>query len=245
MEEWLQCPRRGWMRQNWNIDWAAIPSASAYAGKSRTDGEGEKMSPLMAGNYIHKIMELIDFNNNLDEVFKLISDLHLIYEHEAELRAIMAAYWQSPLPAQLKRYQKLYRERSFNLLLTERSFSLQLRGAVDLLAYDSAAPPLVVDYKVAAADWDKYAAQMACYALACWKGHPDRLLPHVKLCFLRPSQTTILEKSFTSEELYAWEDKLLQAGLAMAQAGDDLSLIPYSDSCDLKCQLYSLCRPTA
>ncbi|MDR1396786.1 MAG: UvrD-helicase domain-containing protein [Desulfarculales bacterium] len=242
MEEWLQCPRRGWMQQNWNIDWADLPSKNNKIHKLTAINDDNKLKARVIGNYIHKIMELTDFNKPLNEVFNIISSFNLTDEYESTLKSIIRRWRQTPWPALWGQYSQLYREIPFNLMLSAKDFSLELRGAIDLLACAPNKPTMIIDYKVSKPNWKKYEAQMACYALAWQKSDPRNDPPQIKMCFLGSDKINILEKYFTTEELASWEIRLINAAMTMAQYDNDFSALPYPQKCDPKCQLYSLCN---
>ena len=237
LEEWMECPRKGWFRLKWGIDWARMPQP---APPSPGRGNNLALPAWQLGDFVHKTMELVDFSKAMDEMDELQAALQraaIPAQYRQSVFLLAASFWQTKWPAELKSYATLMREQTFSLLLEDGPFTMELKGEMDLLGFSPDKPPLIIDYKAAPPDQEKYAAQMACYALACAKAGA---LPLTLLCFLG-EECRVLEKRFTSQELANWEKDVIFYGKMIAQAPDSFEKLPPGAKCDPQCQLHYLC----
>ncbi len=243
LEEWLACPRRGWLRQQWGIDWANLPLAHA-AGLGPAESLAADFSALELGNIVHGILELVDFTKAEDEIYGAMDKLRLPEDKRKYFFELLSPLWQTPWPALIASHSHNQREAAFAMRLQKEQFTMEINGGLDLLAFSSNKAPLIVDYKAGRFAPEKYMAQMACYALACHLTDPSVALPQIALCFFNQHGCQVAEKTFTKAELLNWQDIFLSAGQLMATTKNFSELAVRSPCLD-RCPLRACCAKDA
>lgn len=243
LEEWLQCPRRGWLRQQWGIDWAQMPYGK---GHKRGDDTLQPQKYGFAagwqlGNIVHKILELTDFAKGSGQLASILSQLNLPPDYQERIIFLLTPLWQTPLPGRIAGHSQVKKEEPFVLYLHHNEFVMEISGEVDLLASSPASAPLIVDYKAGHYAPEKYEPQMACYAYAAHMAANDAPLPQTILCFFNESGCQLYEKQFTRDELLTWQNIFLEAGFSMLHA-DSMAKLAKAPVCDTSCHLNNWCK---
>ena len=138
----------------------------------RTDAPEPGDSYADFGTAVHRVLELLDFNDPAADLKKLVREAcaGMTKEREEEAAGIVGRFCVSPLFDRLKHAQKVYRELPF--VINQRHGRVE--GVIDVLFQDAAGNWHVLDYKTAVGDAVKskeagYELQIGIYAFAAHK----------------------------------------------------------------------------
>lgn len=124
------------------------------------------------GTAVHKVLELLDFEDPTRNLGELIKEAcaGMLPEKHAEAAGIVTRFCQSPLFETLKNAREVYRELPF--VINQRHGRIE--GVIDVLFKDKTGQWHVLDYKTAVGDAAKakesgYELQIGMYAFAAYK----------------------------------------------------------------------------
>jgi ATP-dependent helicase/nuclease subunit A len=237
LAEYARCPYRHYLRRDLGLPPVTPPPAP---GDPAPEPAG--LDPLVRGTIVHRALEGLDFARPSAPAADVVRRLAAEAGAEpsdadvADLRALVAAFADSPLCARLAAAARVSREAPFAFALEPDGAGPLVTGFVDVLAAEPGGGALVVDYKSdrlegkapeALVERD-YGTQRLVYALAALRGGAPWV--DVAHCLLeRPAEPVV--RRFTAADAPELADRV--AALAGGLLGHErpVAARPHRELC--------------